>query len=139
VCSGDAPDLASSPAHHFGLVVFCIAYIDHEGRQLVLTGILRILRAGGLLVFSTLNKDSLLFGAIAEGERNTANTYRSSPVVGRASPLAVSSRRRYGSGLSTGGTRGGTCLRLLRVVVLRSFLARVTRSRLVLGDGSSCP
>lgn len=63
---GDARYLQDLPSEHFGLVVFSlngIDSIDHDGRQLVLAGIHRILRPGGLLVYSTLNKDSQLFGA----------------------------------------------------------------------------
>ena len=63
---GDARDLGGLAEGSRGLVVFSnngIDAVDHDGRQLVLDGVHRVLEPGGTFVYSTLNKDNPLFGA----------------------------------------------------------------------------
>ena len=63
---GDARDLRRLADGWAGLVVFSnngIDAVDHEGRQQVLAEAHRVLGPGGVLCYSTLNKDGPLFGA----------------------------------------------------------------------------
>lgn len=62
---GDARDLSGIADRSQGLVVFShngIDAVDHEGRQRVLAEAHRVLEPGGILYYSTLNKDGPLFG-----------------------------------------------------------------------------
>src|SRR5262245_43360174 len=59
---GDARDLSSFGASTFYLVVFSymgIDSVDHEGRQRILSEAYRVLQPGGILWFSTLNKEEI--------------------------------------------------------------------------------
>ena len=61
---GDARDLSQFADGQFGLVVFSfngIDSVDHDGRRKALSEFHRVLRADGLLLFSTLNKDGPSF------------------------------------------------------------------------------
>ncbi|HMC38022.1 MAG TPA: class I SAM-dependent methyltransferase [Acidimicrobiales bacterium] len=63
---GDARDLDGIADASQQLVLFSvngIDAVDHDGRQQVLAAVRRVLRPGGLFLFSTLNKDGALFGA----------------------------------------------------------------------------
>jgi len=63
---GDARDLTGLDDGSVGLVVFSnngIDAVDHEGRGRVLSEAHRVLGPGGILCYSTLNKDGPLFGA----------------------------------------------------------------------------
>ena len=63
---GDARDLSDIADGSQGLVVFSnngIDAVDHDGRERVLSEAHRVLGAGGVLCYSTLNKDGPLFGA----------------------------------------------------------------------------
>ena len=63
---GDARDLVGIGDGSQGLVVFSqngIDAVDHEGRGEVLAEAHRVLEPGGILCYSTLNKDGPLFGA----------------------------------------------------------------------------
>jgi SAM-dependent methyltransferase len=63
---GDARELHAVPDASQALVVFSnngIDAVDHEDRRRVLASVHRVLRPGGLFLFSTLNKDGPLFGA----------------------------------------------------------------------------
>ena len=54
------------PASSRGFVLFSfngIDVLDHDGRQLVLSSVHRVLRPGGTFVFATLNKDHPMFGS----------------------------------------------------------------------------
>jgi len=54
----DARDLSAFPDNHFGLVMFSfngIDAVDHAGRAEILREFARVLRPGGLLLFSTHN------------------------------------------------------------------------------------
>jgi SAM-dependent methyltransferase len=57
---GDARDLTGLPSDHFALVTFSfngIDSVDRDGRVRALAEMCRVTRPGGLVVFSTLNKD----------------------------------------------------------------------------------
>jgi SAM-dependent methyltransferase len=63
---GDARDLRAIGDDSCGLVVFSsngIDAVDHAGRRDVFASVRRVLRPGGVFFFSTLNKDSALYGA----------------------------------------------------------------------------
>ena len=58
---GDARDLSQFDDNSFAMVVFScegICMVDHEGRMAVLGEVLRILRPGGIFLFSTMNQES---------------------------------------------------------------------------------
>ncbi|MEP7053926.1 MAG: class I SAM-dependent methyltransferase [Actinomycetota bacterium] len=62
---GDARDLSEFDDRSQGFVMFSLNgldALDHQDRQLVLAEISRVLRPGGIVMFSTLNKDGPLFG-----------------------------------------------------------------------------
>jgi SAM-dependent methyltransferase len=62
---GDARDLSSIEPASITLVCFSsngIDAVDHEDRQVVLDEVHRVLRPGGLFVFSTLNKGGAFYG-----------------------------------------------------------------------------
>lgn len=62
----DARDLASIPSGSQGFVMFSsngIDAVDHVGRGAVLANMARVLRQGGVALYSTLNKDGPFFGA----------------------------------------------------------------------------
>jgi SAM-dependent methyltransferase len=66
VSVGDARDLADFADEQFGLVAFSnngLDAVDHEGRELALANIHRVLRPDGIFFYSALNKDSALFAA----------------------------------------------------------------------------
>lgn len=54
----DARDLSAFPDGHFKLVVFShngMDYVDHDGRLRILSEVFRVLRPGGIFVFSSHN------------------------------------------------------------------------------------
>ncbi len=58
---GDARDLSPFPAGSFDVVYFSyngIDYVDHDGRLAILTEAYRVLREGGMFVFSTHNRSA---------------------------------------------------------------------------------
>lgn len=58
---GDARDLSRFDDDSFAMVVFScegICMVDHEGRMAILAEVLRILKPGGIFLFSTMNQDS---------------------------------------------------------------------------------
>jgi SAM-dependent methyltransferase len=58
---GDARDLSQFDDNSFAMVVFScegICMVDHQGRMAILGEVLRILRPGGIFLFSTMNQDS---------------------------------------------------------------------------------
>jgi SAM-dependent methyltransferase len=60
VVHGDARDLSQFPEGSFSLVVFSfngIDAVDHDARQRVLSEVHRVLRPGGIFLFSTHNQD----------------------------------------------------------------------------------
>src|SRR5579884_2795938 len=63
---GDARDLSDIPDESCGLVVYSsngIDAVDHDDRQRVIRAVCRVLRPGGMFLFSTLNKEGPLFDA----------------------------------------------------------------------------
>jgi SAM-dependent methyltransferase len=64
VQQGDARDMSRFEDGRFGFVMFSyngIDSVDHQGRRRVLEEFYRVLRPGGVLVFSTHNKDGPAF------------------------------------------------------------------------------
>jgi ubiquinone/menaquinone biosynthesis C-methylase UbiE len=58
---GDARDLSQFDDNSFAMVVFScegICMVDHQGRLAILAEVLRVLRPGGIFLFSTMNQQS---------------------------------------------------------------------------------
>jgi ubiquinone/menaquinone biosynthesis C-methylase UbiE len=58
---GDARDLSQFDDNSFAMVVFScegICMVDHEGRMAILAEVLRVLKPGGIFIFSTMNQES---------------------------------------------------------------------------------
>jgi SAM-dependent methyltransferase len=80
VLAGDARDLSMFEADRFSLVVFSfngIDAVDHEDRARVLTEVARVLRPGGVFLYSTHNMDGPPIGSPIDLSRlKTANPAR---------------------------------------------------------------
>ena len=58
---GDARDLSHFDDNSFAMVVFScegICMVDHQGRMAILAEVLRVLKPGGIFMFSTMNQES---------------------------------------------------------------------------------
>jgi ubiquinone/menaquinone biosynthesis C-methylase UbiE len=58
---GDARDLSQFDDNSFAMVVFScegICMVDHQGRMAILAEVLRVLKPGGIFMFSTMNQES---------------------------------------------------------------------------------
>jgi SAM-dependent methyltransferase len=84
---GDARDLAAFADHEFDLVLFSFNGIDYmppEDRPRALSEVFRVLRPGGVFVFSTHNLNAL--------DRSAIGRFRLPPIVWTPRPLRLAAR-----------------------------------------------